>query len=106
MAKSLLLAALSLSWLSAATLPPPADRQLAHDIYKQIVEIKSGYSTGATTPVAEAMGARLRAAGFPDSDIFLGGAIPTKFNLVVRYRGSGARRVYFGSLHAQHGAGD
>jgi len=92
MAKSLLLAALSLSWLSAATLPPPADRQLAHDIYKQIVEIKSGYSTGATTPVAEAMAARLRAAGFPDSDIFLGGAIPTKFNLVVRYRGSGARR--------------
>ena len=36
---------------TAATLPPEADRQLAHDIYKQIVEIKSGYTTGATTPV-------------------------------------------------------
>ena|SRR5215831_17867953 len=34
----------------------------------------------------------LRAEGFPESDIFLGGAAPTKANLVVRYRGSGARK--------------
>jgi hypothetical protein len=27
---------------------------LAHDIHKEIIEIKSGFSTGATTPVAEA----------------------------------------------------
>ena len=71
------------------TLPPEADRQLARDIYKQLVEIKSGYTTGATTPVAEAVAARLRTAGFPDTDIFVGGAIPTKANLVVRYHGSG-----------------
>jgi acetylornithine deacetylase/succinyl-diaminopimelate desuccinylase-like protein len=79
-------------WTYAATLPPPADQQLARDIYKQIIEIKSGYTTGATTPVAEAVAARLRAAGFPPSDIYLGGAIPTKWNLVVRYHGSGAKR--------------
>ncbi len=73
-------------------LPPPADQQLAHDIYKQFIEIKSGFTSGATTPVAEAAAARLRAAGFPDADIFLGGPIPTKHNLVVRLHGSGAHK--------------
>ncbi|MDP9051338.1 MAG: M20/M25/M40 family metallo-hydrolase [Acidobacteriota bacterium] len=77
---------------SSAPVPPPADQQLAHDIFKQFIEIKSGYTTGSTTPVAEAAAARLRAAGFPDSDIFIGGAIPTKQNIVVRLHGSGAHR--------------
>jgi acetylornithine deacetylase/succinyl-diaminopimelate desuccinylase-like protein len=76
----------------AQTMPPPADMKLAHDIYKQFIEIQSGYSTGSTTPVAEAAAARLKEAGFPDSDIFLGGASPKKFNLVARYHGSGAQR--------------
>ena len=71
------------------TMPPELDRQLARGIYKELVEIKSGYTSGATTPAAEAMAARLRAAGFPEADIFVGGAIPTKANLVVRYHGSG-----------------
>ena len=74
------------------TMPPPAEQQLAHDIYKEFVEIRSGYTTGATTPVAEAAARRLKAAGFPDSDIFVGGPIPTKYNLVVRYHGSGQRK--------------
>ena len=78
--------------LAAQTLPPEPDRQLAREIYKEFVEIKSGYTTGATTPVAQAAAARLRSAGFADADIFVGGAIPTKANLVVRYRGSGARK--------------
>jgi acetylornithine deacetylase/succinyl-diaminopimelate desuccinylase-like protein len=82
----------SLSLAFAQTTLPDADRQLARDIYKEMVEIKSGFTTGATTPVAEAAAARLRAAGFPDSDIFVGGAIPKKANLVVRYHGSGARK--------------
>lgn len=73
-------------------MPPDPEKQLAHDIYKEFVEIKSGYTTGATTPVAEAAAGRLRAAGFPASDIFIGGAIPTKANLVVRYRGTGSRK--------------
>jgi len=76
----------------ADNLPPEPERQLAREIYKQLIEIPSGFTTGATTPVAEAVAARLRAAGFPDSDIFLGGAIPRKFNLVVRYHGSGKRK--------------
>ena len=34
--------------------------KLAHDIYKQFIEIQSGYSTGSTTPIAEAAAARLK----------------------------------------------
>jgi acetylornithine deacetylase/succinyl-diaminopimelate desuccinylase-like protein len=80
------------SILRAQASRPEAEKQLAHDIYKQFIEIQSGYTTGATTPVAEAAAARLKAAGFPDSDIFLGGAIPKKGNLVVRYHGTGAHK--------------
>ena len=78
--------------LSAATLAPDQDQKLAHDIYKELVEIQSGYTTGSTTLVANAVAARLRAAGFPASDIFIGGAAPKKFNIVVRYHGTGARK--------------
>ena len=85
----LLLCALT---MAAQTLPPQADQQLARDIYKEFVEIQSGFTTGATTPVAEAAAARLKAAGFSDSDIFLGGATPKKSNLVVRYHGTGAAK--------------
>ena len=73
-------------------MPPESDRQLARSIYKEMVEIKSGYTTGATTPVAKAVARRLKAAGFPDADIFVGGASPNKANLVVRYHGTGRRR--------------
>ena len=83
---------LSVQDLTAQNLPPQTDQKLAHDIYKEFVEIQSGYTTGATTPVAEAAARYLRAAGFPESDIFLGGAKPSKFNLVVRYHGTGARK--------------
>ena len=78
--------------LNAQTVRPEAEKQLAHDIYKEFVEIQSGFTTGATTPVAEAAAARLKAAGFPEADIFVGGAIPKKANLVVRYHGTGARK--------------
>jgi acetylornithine deacetylase/succinyl-diaminopimelate desuccinylase-like protein len=77
---------------NAQTTRPDTEKQRAQDIYKQFIEIQSGFTTGSTTPVAEAAAARLRAAGFPDSDIFVGGAIPKKANLVVRYRGTGASK--------------
>src|ERR1700728_1939914 len=76
----------------AQAMPPPADMKLAHDIYKQFIEIQSGYSTGSTTPVAEAAAARLKEAGFSDSDIFLGGASPKKFNLIARYHGTDTQK--------------
>jgi acetylornithine deacetylase/succinyl-diaminopimelate desuccinylase-like protein len=89
MLKFFILPSLLVARLISQTMPPEAEKQLAREIYKELVEIKSGYTTGATTPAAEAMAARLRAAGFPDSDIFVGGAIPAKANLVVRYHGAG-----------------
>jgi hypothetical protein len=46
----------------AQTTRPEPEQKLAHDIYKEFVEIQSGFTTGATTPVAEAAAARLRAA--------------------------------------------
>jgi acetylornithine deacetylase/succinyl-diaminopimelate desuccinylase-like protein len=78
--------------LRAQNVRPEAEKQLAHDIYKEFVEIQSGFTTGATTPVAQAAAARLKAAGFPESDIFVGGANPQKANLVVRYHGTGVRK--------------
>src|SRR5258708_2094801 len=77
---------------SAQTTRPDSEKQLARDIYKQFIEIPSGFTTGSTTPVAEAAAARLKAAGFPDKDIFLDGASPKKFNLVARYHGTGKRK--------------
>src|SRR4051812_22765372 len=78
--------------LLSQTMPPEPEKQLARDLYKELIEIKSGYTSGATTSIAEAIAARLEAAGFAKSDIFVGGAIPTKANLVVRYRGTGSRK--------------
>ena len=80
-------------WAWAADMmPPEAEQRLAREIYKQMIEVKSGFTTGSTTPIAESVAARFKAAGFPASDIFVGGAIPTKANVVVRYRGTGARK--------------
>ncbi len=90
--KCLLLAFFCAASLRAQNTRPDAEKQLAHDIYKEFIEVQSGFTTGATTPVVELAVARLKAAGFPDSDIFVGGAIPKKANLVVRYHGTGARK--------------
>jgi acetylornithine deacetylase/succinyl-diaminopimelate desuccinylase-like protein len=89
MPRFLLIPALLAATGVAQNLPPAADQQLSRAFFKELVEVKSGYTTGSTTPAAEGMAARLRAAGFPASDIFVGGAIPKKANLVVRYRGTG-----------------
>ncbi len=77
---------------AASLLPPDDDRKLAREIYKEMVESKSGFTTGETTSIAKAMAERLKIAGFPDSDIWLGGPKETKFNLVVRYHGTGPRK--------------
>ncbi len=67
--------------------------QRARDIYKELIEINTTDTpAGNVTKAAEAMAARLRAAGFPDADIRVLGPAPNKFNLVARYRGTGAKR--------------
>jgi len=73
-------------------MPPPADRKLALEIFKEMIESKSGFETGATTPIAESVAARFKAEGFPDGDIFVGGPNPRKANVVVRFHGTGAQK--------------
>jgi acetylornithine deacetylase/succinyl-diaminopimelate desuccinylase-like protein len=64
----------------------------AREIFKQLVEINTTESVGSTTQAAEAMAERFRAAGFPAADTHVFGPTARKGNLVVRYRGTGARR--------------
>ena len=66
--------------------------QLARDIYKDLIEINTTDSVGNTTTAAEVVAARLKAAGFPESDIQVLGPNPRKGNLVARYRGTGRRK--------------
>jgi hypothetical protein len=72
----------------ADTLTP--QQQFAYDIYKELVEINTVTATGDTAKAAEAMAARLRAAGFADGDVQVLQPAPRKGNLVVRLRGTGA----------------
>jgi len=89
----LLITALVSGSPARAQITRPAPEQiLARAIYKEFIEIPSGFTTGATTPVARAAAARLKAAGFPDADIHVDGPNPRKANLVVRYHGTGARK--------------
>jgi acetylornithine deacetylase/succinyl-diaminopimelate desuccinylase-like protein len=67
-------------------------QQLAHDIYKELVEINTATATGDTKRAAEAMAARLRAGGIAEGDIHVFSPAPRKGNLVARLRGSGARK--------------
>ncbi|MGA8807376.1 MAG: M20/M25/M40 family metallo-hydrolase [Thermoanaerobaculia bacterium] len=82
--------------VSASAAPPPLDaktKQLAFDIYKQLVEINTTNSVGNNTTAAEAMAARLRGAGFPAADVqVLVPANPKKGNLVARFHGTGKEK--------------
>src|SRR6201995_4811636 len=69
-----------------------SDQQRAYDIYKELVEIDTTTATGDTRAAAEAMAARLKAAGFGDADAQALSPAPRKGNLVARLRGSGARK--------------
>jgi acetylornithine deacetylase/succinyl-diaminopimelate desuccinylase-like protein len=77
---------------SPDTTSPEPSRRLVRGIYEELVNSNTSYSTGQTTPAAQAMARRLLDAGFPAADVFVGGAAPHKWNLVARYRGTGAGR--------------
>jgi acetylornithine deacetylase/succinyl-diaminopimelate desuccinylase-like protein len=69
-----------------------AHQRLAREIFRELIEINTTDATGNTTRAAEAMAARLRAAGFPETDVQVLGPHPRKGNLVARLRGTGARK--------------
>jgi acetylornithine deacetylase/succinyl-diaminopimelate desuccinylase-like protein len=76
----------------AQTMTLNAHQQLLHDIYQQLVEINTTDSVGDCTAAAKAMAERLKAAGFSEEDVKILGPNPRKGNLVVRLRGTGARK--------------
>src|SRR6185503_12358018 len=70
-----------------------ADQQLAREIFKQLIEINTTHSVGSTTTAANVIAARLTQAGFPAADVQVIGPSGSKnYNLVARYRGTGARK--------------
>ncbi len=70
-----------------APLGDPAVHDLAHDVFKQLIEINTTDSIGSTTLAARAMAQRLLEAGFPAADVTVLGPNDRKGNLVARYRG-------------------
>ncbi|MCA1591091.1 MAG: M20/M25/M40 family metallo-hydrolase [Acidobacteria bacterium] len=72
----------------------PGEQALLREIYKELVEINTTDSIGNTTQAANAMAARLKAAGFADEDVQVlvhpGNA--RKGNLIARLRGTGTRK--------------
>src|SRR5215469_14976766 len=65
---------------------------LAHDIFKQLIEIDTSDSTGSVTTAADALRKRFLDAGFGPADVAVLGPSEKKKNLVVRLRGSGAHK--------------
>ncbi|HYA17048.1 MAG TPA: M20/M25/M40 family metallo-hydrolase [Bryobacteraceae bacterium] len=86
--------------LAALPLAAQQQQQLARDIFKQLIEINTTDSIGDNTRAAEAMAARFRAAGYPESDIHVLGPAPKKGNVVVRLHGTGAAKpiLFIGHL--------
>ncbi|HSB75549.1 MAG TPA: M20/M25/M40 family metallo-hydrolase [Terriglobales bacterium] len=69
-----------------------ADKQLARDIFQQLIDINTTHSVGSTTLAAQAMAKRLLDAGFPAADVVVLSPDQRHGNMVARYRGTGARK--------------
>lgn len=85
-----------LLWLAGSIQPafaqriiPEDDQELLYEVYKELIEYKTTREEMNNTIAVEGMAAWLRAAGFAAEDIFIGGNLPHKGNLVARYRGTG-----------------
>jgi acetylornithine deacetylase/succinyl-diaminopimelate desuccinylase-like protein len=91
--KRLLAAAGALAAFSSLAAPPPQDTpagvQRFRELYKELVETNTSLSAGSCTLAAERMAARLKAAGFPDSDLhpFAAPDHPKEGGLVAIYPG-------------------
>ena len=74
---------------------------LARSLFKELVEINTTESSGSTLEASQAMARRLKAFGFPDSDVVVVQNAPKKGNLIVRLRGrnSGKKPILLLSHH-------
>ena len=90
MKHSWLIVVLTVSVLGAQSGPNDAR---AREIFKELIEINTTDTpAGNVTTAAEAVAARLKAAGFPASDIQVLGPDPRKGNLVARFHGTGGKK--------------
>jgi acetylornithine deacetylase/succinyl-diaminopimelate desuccinylase-like protein len=71
-------------------MPPPDNQKLAHDIFREIVEIRSVHDVG-TKGVADVLVRYLKVGGFTDADIHVlaDEKYPNQVNVVVRLTGKG-----------------
>ena len=72
---------------SRGALPPEQWRAVARELLAELVAINTTHSSGDNTRAAEAMRAKLLAAGFPEEDVVVLAPAPRKGNLVARLRG-------------------
>src|SRR5205809_1349139 len=77
-----------------------AERRLARDIFRELIEINTTDSLGNTPRAARVMAQRLLAAGFPAPDVrVLIGPDAKHGNLVARYPGTSGGRPIIGFAH-------
>ena len=90
MKHSWVIVVLAVSVLGAQSGPNDAR---AKEIFKELIEINTTDTpAGNVTRAADAMAARLKAAGVPASDIQVLGPDPRKGNLVARFHGTGGKK--------------
>lgn len=75
--------------LAAAAQALTPHQQLARDIYRELVGIRTVHPDGDNTAAAHAMARRLLDAGFDPGDVQVLEPAPLKGNLVARLRGTG-----------------
>ena len=80
------------SVLSALAADPASEQSRFRAIYQELIEINTTASVGDTEAAAQAMAKRLREAGFKPDEIEIFTTAPRRGNLLLRYRGSGARK--------------
>jgi acetylornithine deacetylase/succinyl-diaminopimelate desuccinylase-like protein len=95
---SLLICTACGAWAGPAVpVPPEADRTLAREIFKELIEINTTHAHGSTA-AASAIQQHLLAAGFAQGDVqvLAPAGHPTKGSVIVRYHGkSRGRAVLF-----------
>jgi acetylornithine deacetylase/succinyl-diaminopimelate desuccinylase-like protein len=94
--RALIAAAMVLGLATTAHAQERTPEELAfRAIYEELVEIDTSEATGSCTRAAEAMAARLRAAGYPERDlrVIVPEGRPDDGNLVAVLRGSSRQRA-------------
>lgn len=86
---ALALASLSLT-AAAQSRASASDRDLARDMFRELIAIDTSEPAGNPRAASEAIAARLKSAGFAPEDVEIVGAEPRLGNLVARLRGSGS----------------